>query len=83
MAKLNKGKAANTGREEIGRWISHAWTEAREGRTENWSFLSPAHEARLIEQRIVQEEMEPTNFGTFRLIRDLRASLSQLRSIGA
>lgn len=84
LAKLNKGKSSSTGREQIGLWISHAWKEAREGRTDNWTFLSPEHEARCIEhQLVVLQNDDRRSPAHYTLMASLRASVNALRAVGA
>ena len=77
LAKLNKRSMNDSGRKQLGRWISLAWQEAREGNTNNWTFLSAAHEARSIERQLVQHEMEPSR-NSAGIVAALRASLAQL-----
>ena len=56
LARLNRKTVTASLRMDFGRWLSHAWKEAREGRTENWSFLSPEHKARALEYQLVTLE---------------------------
>ncbi|BAQ18310.1 hypothetical protein [Methyloceanibacter caenitepidi] len=38
----------NSPRKEFGKWLSHAWKEAKEDRTENWTFLSAEREIKAL-----------------------------------
>ena len=58
LAKLNRGNIHTSVRDQIGRWISHAWQEARDGQTENWTFLSAEHEARSLEHQLTTLEFD-------------------------
>ena len=58
LAKLNRGNIHTSVRGQIGRWISHAWQEARDGHTENWTFLSADHEARSLEHQLTRLEFD-------------------------
>src|ERR1700674_5241248 len=53
LAALNNPTRKAKRREQLGRWMRHAWDEARRGHTDNWTFLSPEHEARCLEYQLV------------------------------
>jgi hypothetical protein len=53
LAHLNNPTRKDKRREQFGRWMRHAWDEARRGHTDNWTFLSPEHEARCLEYQLV------------------------------
>ena len=56
LANLNRSTTSESSRAKLGWAMSYAWKEAREGRTEHWDFLSPAHEAFSIEREITALE---------------------------
>ena len=81
LAKLNRGNIHTSTRDKIGRWISHAWQEAREGQTENWTFLSVEHEARSLEHQLTTLEFDDRRSAAhYSLMASLRASITALRS---
>ena len=81
LAKLNRGNVNNTGRERLGQYMRMAWDEARRGETENWTFLSPEHEARcLVRQLVTLQYDDRRTSAHYALMQSLRDSISALRA---
>ena len=81
LARLNRKTMTASLRIDFGRWLSHAWKEAREARTDNWSFLSPEHEIRSLEHQFVTLEQDDRRTdGMRKLMASLRASINELRA---
>jgi hypothetical protein len=81
LAALNNPTRKAKRREQLGRWMRHAWDEARRGDTENWTFLSPEHEARCIEKELVTLQYDDRRTDAhYALMQSLRDSLSALRA---
>jgi hypothetical protein len=76
LAKLNRGNVNNTGRERLGQYMRMAWDEARRGETENWTFLSPEHEARCLVRQLVTLQYDDRRTSAHYALRD---SISALR----
>jgi hypothetical protein len=85
LAHLNNPTSKVRARQSFGRWSSHAWKEARESRTENWTFLSAEHEARNLEHQLVTLQYDDRRTQAhYALMDSLRASIGALRSpVGA
>jgi hypothetical protein len=81
LAHLNNPTRKDKRREQFGRWMRHAWDEARRGHTDNWTFLSPEHEARCLEHQLVTLQYDDRrSLAHYALMDSLRASLSTLRA---
>jgi hypothetical protein len=81
LAALNNPIRKNKRHEQFGRWMRHAWDEARRGHTDNWTFLSPEHEARCLEHQLVTLQYDDRrSLAHYALMDSLRASLSALRA---
>jgi hypothetical protein len=81
LAALNNPIRKKKRHEQFGRWMRHAWDEARRGRTDNWTFLSPEHEARCLEHQLVTLQYDDRrSLAHYALMDSLRASLSALRA---
>jgi hypothetical protein len=80
LAALNSPTRKDRRREQLGRWMRHAWDEARRGDTENWTFLSAEHEARCLEHRLVTLQYDDRRTEAhYALMQTLRDSISALR----
>lgn len=87
LAHLNSPTSKARARQSLGRFISTAWKEAREGRTDYWTFLSAEHEVRAVQDQLAAVSMGygSDRFSTvnFDLRRSLTEKLASLRaSIG-
>jgi hypothetical protein len=87
LAHLNNPTCNARARQSLGRFISAAWQEAREGRTAYWTFLSAEHEARAVEDQLCAVRMsngsDRFSAMNFELRRSLTEKLATLRaSIG-
>jgi hypothetical protein len=81
LAKLNRRTANESGRERLGEFMRMAWGEARRNDTENWTFLSPKHEARCLERQLVTLQYDDRRTQAhYGLMDSLRASISSLRA---
>jgi hypothetical protein len=81
LAALNNPTRKDKRREQLSRWMKHAWGEARRGDTENWTFLSPEHEARCLERQLITLEYDDQRTRAhYALMDSLRASIRALRT---
>jgi hypothetical protein len=81
LAALNNPTCKDQRREQLGRWMRHAWAEARRGETERWSFLSPEHEARVLERQLVTLQYDDRRTEAhYALMQSLCESISALRA---
>jgi hypothetical protein len=81
LAHLNNPTSKARVCQSLGRSISHAWQEAREGRTDNWTFLSAEREARCLEHQLVTLQYDDRRTEAhYALMQSLRDSLSALRA---
>ena len=87
LAHLNNPTSKARARQSLGRWQATAWDQAQRGDTENWTFLSAAHEARAVEHQLTALEW---GNGSDRYMPDhiaakhtLRARLNVLRTGGS
>jgi hypothetical protein len=80
LAALNNPTRKDKRREKLGRWMCHAWDKARRGHTDNWTFLSPEHEARCLEHQLVTLQYDDRRTEAhYTLMQSLRDSISDLR----
>jgi hypothetical protein len=81
LAAINNPTRKDRRRAELGRWMKYAWDEARRGDTENWTFLSPEHEAQCLEHQLVTLQYDDRRTEAhYALMQSLRDSLSALRA---
>ena len=79
LASLNHPVHKAKRRERIGAFMAMAWKEAREGRTETWTFLSAEHEARAIERQLTTLQFDDRRTQAhYALMDSLRASIRAL-----
>jgi hypothetical protein len=81
LAALNNPTRKDKRRGQLGQWMRHAWNEARRGDTENWTFLSPEHEARCLEHQLVTLQYDDRRTEAhYALMQSLRDSIHALRT---
>jgi hypothetical protein len=81
LAALNNPIRKDRRRKQLGRWMRHAWDEARRGDAENWTFRSPEHEARCLESQLVTlQHDDRRSRAHYALMDSLRGSISALRA---
>jgi len=84
LARLNRPNGKTSVRQSLGRWIAYAWAEARNGKTDSWSFLSAEHEALAIERQLTVLTFADRRTPEMqRQMAVLRSDLSALRAGGA